>query len=91
MKSLKKVVLYGFLIWLIAFAVSFLIFPIHESNRAFFESIMPVTLSIVTSFFAFKYLSKTESNFIKEGLYFGIIVTAINWIKQLSFCKISIL
>ena len=79
MSSLKKAMLYGFLIWLIAFAVSFLIFPIHESNRAFFESIMPVTLSIITSFFAFKYLSKTESNFIKEGLYFGIIVTVINW------------
>ena len=80
MVSLKKAVLYGVLIWLIVFALSFLIFPIHESNRIFFESIMPVLLSIVTSFFAFKYLSKVESNFIKEGLYFGIIVTVINWI-----------
>ncbi len=80
MKSLKKAVLYGFLIWLIVFAVSFLIFPIHESNRTFFESIMPVILSIVVSFFALKYLSIIESNFIKEGLYFGIIVTVVNWL-----------
>ena len=80
MKSFKKAILYGFLIWLIVFAVAFLIFPIRESNRVFFESIMPVTLSIVTAFFTFKYLIKIESNFIKEGLYFGIIVIAINWI-----------
>ncbi len=79
MSSLKKAMLYGFLIWLIAFTVAFLIFPIHESNRAFFESIMPVTISILTSFFAFTYLRTTKSNFIKEGLYFGIIVTVINW------------
>jgi len=72
MKSFKKAVLYGFLIWLIVFATAFLIFPIHESNRAFFESIMPVIISIVTSFFAFKYFSNVENNFIKEGLYFGI-------------------
>ncbi len=70
----------GFLIWLIVFAIAFLIFPVHETNRAFFESIMPVIISIVTSLFTFKYLSKVESNFIKEGLYFGIIVTLINWI-----------
>ncbi len=80
MKSFKKATLYGFFIWLIVFAIAFLIFPIHETNRPFFESIMPVIISIVTSFFAFKYFSKVESSFIKEGLYFGIIVTLINWI-----------
>ena len=80
MKSFKKAVLYGFLIWLIVFSIAFLIFPIHETNRTFFESIMPVVLSIVTSFFTYKYLSRVESNFIKEGLYFGIIVTLINWL-----------
>ena len=80
MVSFKKAMLYGFLIWLIAFAVAFLIFPIRESNRPFFESIMPVTISIVTAFFAFKYLSKIESNFTKEALYLGIIVIVINWL-----------
>jgi hypothetical protein len=80
MKSFKKAALYGFLIWLIVFAIAFLIFPIRETNRAFFESIMPVVISIVTSFFTFKYLVKVESNFVKESLYFGIIATVINWL-----------
>lgn len=80
MKSFKKALLYGFLVWLIVFAIAFIIFPLHESNRTFFESIMPVAISIVTSFFAFMYLSKVESNFIKEGLYLGIIIIVINWL-----------
>ena len=80
MKSFKITLLYGFLIWLIVFIVAFIIFPIHETNRPFFESIMPVSISIVTSFFTFKYLSKVENNFVKEGLYFGIVIIVINWI-----------
>jgi len=80
MNSIKKSILYSFLIWLIVFSIAFLIFPIHESNRALFESIMPVIISIATSFFTFKYLSKVESNFVKESLYFGIIITIINWL-----------
>jgi hypothetical protein len=46
MKSFKKTLLYGVLIWLITFTIAFLIFPIHETNRVFFESIMPVVISI---------------------------------------------
>lgn len=80
MKSLKKAILYGFLIWLLVFAIALFVFPIRETNRPFFESIMPLIISIVTSFFAFKYFSKVEGNFIKEGLYLGIIVILINWI-----------
>lgn len=80
MESFKKAILYGFFIWLIVFVTAFMIFPIRETNRAFFESIMPVIISIATSFFAFKYFSKVESDFIKEGFYFGIVVTVINWI-----------
>jgi len=64
---------------LIIFAIAFLIFPIHETNRVFFESIMPVILSITTLFFTFKYLCQVENHFIKEAAYFGITVTAVNW------------
>lgn len=42
MKNIKMVLVYGFLLWLIPFLVSFLIFKVHESNRALFETIMVV-------------------------------------------------
>ncbi len=40
MKRIWKIVLYGFLTWLIPFAVSIVIFPFHDSQRPLFESIM---------------------------------------------------
>jgi len=80
MNSIKHALLYGFFIWLIAFVVAFLIWPIHQSNRPFFESIMPVILSASTVFFSYKYFEKVTAHFVKEGLYFGIVVTVINWL-----------
>lgn len=80
MKSFKEALLFGFFIWLIVFAVAFVIFPIHDTQRPLFESIMPVAISIVTAFFAYKYIRKVESNFVKEGLYLGIIFILVNWL-----------
>jgi len=72
-KSIKAILLYGFLIWLIPFMVSILIFPIHDSSRALFESIMPVTLTIVVLFFSMLYFRKLEDDYLNEGIMMGII------------------
>ena len=79
MKSIKKTLLYGFLIWLIPFVVAFLIFPIRESNRTLFESIMPIVITICVVFFANIYFKKLDKNFVKEGLLIGIIWLAISF------------
>ncbi len=71
MKQIKKALLYGFLIWLIPFVVAFMIFPIHESNRPLFESIMPVTITVAVVVFSILYFRKTEQAFLKEGLLLG--------------------
>ena len=73
LKSIKAVLLYGFLIWLIPFIVSVLIFPIHDSNRALFESIMPVTITIVVLLFSMLYFRKLEEDYFNEGIMMGII------------------
>ncbi len=52
MAAKGKAVLYGFLIWLTAFVVAFLIFPLRESSRPLFESIMPVVVTLATVAFA---------------------------------------
>lgn len=72
-KSMKKMVFFGFLIWLIPFMVSIMIFPIHDSNRALFESIMPVTLTIVTLLFSILYFGKLERDYFNEGIVMGIV------------------
>jgi hypothetical protein len=79
MISIKRAVLFGFLIWLIAFVISFLIFPIHENNRPLFESIMPIVISIFTSFFSYKYLKTVKENFVKESVLLATVFILVNW------------
>jgi len=75
---MKKYISYGFLIWLIPFMVSFFIFPIHQSNRALFESVMAVILFTTTLFFTQKIFRLREGNFARDGLTIGLMWAAIN-------------
>jgi len=52
MKSMKKAVVYGLAVWVIPFAVAIMIFPIGISDRALFESIMPVVVTFCTVSFS---------------------------------------
>lgn len=68
-----KIVLFGVLVWLIPFLVAFVIFPLRISMRPLFESIMPLTLTIVVIILAYYYLKDIGSNFIKEGIIIGLV------------------
>ena len=83
MKKYLKIGLFGFLVWLIPFAVSFLIFPLRTSNRALFESIMPVVITICVVLFSIIYLRRIETDFLKEGILLGVIWCAISLIIDL--------
>ena len=73
LSSIKALLMYGFLIWLIPFLISVMIFPIHDSNRALFESIMPVTITIFVLFFSILYFKNVEKDYFNEGIMVGII------------------
>jgi hypothetical protein len=66
-----KIVLFGFLVWLVPFLVSFVVFPLKESNRALFESIMPLVLTVVVTTLAYYYLKNINSEYLKNGLIIG--------------------
>ena len=83
MNSLKTSLFYGFMIWLIPFLVSVLIWPIHDTNRALFESIMPVTLTASLVLFSVLYLRKVESDFLREGLMIGVMWFVISLVIDL--------
>lgn len=78
-----KIILYGFLVWLIPFAISFVVFPLKTSMRPLFESIMPLVLSMVVITLTYYYLKNLESDFVKEGLIIGISWYIINIILDL--------
>lgn len=78
MAALGKAILFGFLVWLAAFVVAFLIFPIRESSRPLFESIMPVVLTSATGGLAIAYFRKVASGFAREGVLLGCLWLAMN-------------
>lgn len=81
--SLGKALLYGFLIWLIPFAVSILIYPLRTSSRALFESIMPVVVTLCVVFFSVLYFRKLSHRFVREGIVVGVIWFAISLVLDL--------
>ena len=66
MKSFKKSFLFGLIVWVIPFIVAMIIFPLRETERPLFESIMPIVLCLTAIIMANIY-------FIKEGIYLGVL------------------
>jgi hypothetical protein len=83
MHSIKRAILFGILVWAVPFVLSFLIFPIRQSNRIMFESIMPVIVAGSVVIFALLYFKKAISVSVWEGLLLGLIWFAICFIIDL--------
>lgn len=78
-----KAVLFGFLIWLIAFVVAVALSPIRENSRALFESIMPVVLAVTTVAFAVLYFGRVQSAFVREAVLLGLLWFVISVVIDL--------
>lgn len=78
MHSLKKSILFGFLVWLLPFIVAFLIYPIHESHRPLFESIMPLVITISVVIFSYLYFKNIDKNVKAEGAKLGVVFLLIS-------------
>ena len=83
MKKRLRVSLFGFLTWLVPFIVSILIFPIRESQRLLFESIMPVVVTVCAVGFSILHFRKLEGGFLREGILIGVVWFAINIVLDL--------
>ena len=73
MKSYLVALRYGFLVWLIPFIVSVLIYPLKESQAPLFESIMPVIITASVVVFFMLFLRKPESRSLKAWIIVGIM------------------
>lgn len=69
---------FGVLSWLISFAVAFLIFPLRESARPLFESIMAVTVTAGTVVLGLAYLRRLPQVTVRDGLATGLVWLAVN-------------
>ena len=80
MNNNLKVVLFGFLLWMIPFAVSALIFPLRGLDRPLFESIMPVIIVIWTVFFSIIYLTSKNLSGKKGHLLIESAKIGLVWL-----------
>lgn len=71
--SLKRAFLFGFLVWLVPFVISILIFPLKSNLPQLFESIMPVVLTLSLVFFLILYFKTVKGRYLKEGIVLGIL------------------
>jgi hypothetical protein len=78
-----KIILFGFLTWLISFVVSFAVFPLRTSQRAFFETIMAVAVTAVAVLFTVLYLRRANGHFLREGTLIGNAWFIINLLIDL--------
>jgi uncharacterized membrane protein YpjA len=83
MNKYLKIVLFGFLTWLIPFAVSFVVFPFKASNRGLFETVMAVTVTAVAVIFASLYLNKVPRGFTRAGVLIGVAWFFVNIVIDL--------
>ena len=73
MTSLAKAVGFGVLVWLVPFVVAVLVFPLHESSRPLFESIMAVTVTATAMVFGLLYMKQVAGDFVRESIRLGIL------------------
>ena len=77
-KKYLKVALFGLICWAVPFLVSVLIYPLRESQRPLFESIMPVVVAVSAMTLSIIYFLKVEDAFLRAGILIGIAWLIIN-------------
>ncbi len=80
---LPKALIYGFLLWIVPFGVGMALFQVRSSDRAFFETIMPVTITLLVVVLAYFYFTSRTGDYRKEGLIIGILWLAISIVLDL--------
>jgi hypothetical protein len=84
MQLVKRAFIYGFLLWLVPFLLSVVIFPLKKTDPAFFQSslgVISITLAVILTVFYFR---KTQGN-LKEGIFLGLIFAFVSWFFDFFF------
>jgi hypothetical protein len=78
MNHKKRAILYGLAIWAFTLFVALLIFPLRDSERRLFESIMPVALASATVAAALRYFRTGVPGGALAGFRVGLIWLALS-------------
>jgi hypothetical protein len=84
MQLVKRAFLYGFLLWIIPFLASVVIYPLKKTDPAFFQSILGVVSIALAVLLTVHYFRKVHGN-LKEGIFLGLIFAIISWFFDFFF------
>lgn len=73
MRSWRGVLGRGLVVWLAPFVVAFLAFPLRESARPLFESIMAVAVTATAVVLGLSYIKRLDGGLVREGTLLGLI------------------
>ncbi len=86
MKKILKIILFGFLSWLIPFVVAFFFYDRNGQptmDVIFIKSILMVVSAIFGAYLLIVYFKQLKENFLKEGLIVGFSWLVINWLLDI--------
>lgn len=84
MRTYKAELLWGLFVWAIPFVIAMFAFPLRATDRALFESVMPVALVAAVVFAAWRYFEKHDRN-MRAGLELGVIFFLVSFLMDQLF------
>lgn len=84
MQLVKRAFIYGFLLWIIPFLASVVIFPLKKTDPAFFQSSLGVISMALAMLLTVLYFRKTQGN-LREGILLGLVFAFISWFFDFFF------
>jgi|HubBroStandDraft_2_1064218.scaffolds.fasta_scaffold479715_2 hypothetical protein len=78
MKKILRLLLFGFLSWLLTFSASVCLFFLKKGNERLFETVMGIVLTSCTVLFTLLYFRKCKEVFFREGIFLGVAFVACN-------------
>ena len=76
---LKKIG-YGCIVWVIPFISAIPLMGLMESDPIFFKTLMIVIGGIIGAVCVVLYFNKVEKDYLKEGIWLGIVWLVVNWL-----------
>ncbi len=86
MNKILKIVIFGFLTWIIPFVVSFFFYTPQGQllmDVSLFKSLMIVVGSLTGALFLVLYFRKVEKNYLQEGITVGMLWFVLNILLDL--------
>ncbi len=83
MRHLGRLLVYGFATWVIALAISFMIYPLKQAGDPLFETVMTLVLTALAVSATGLRFRRLEGGYVREGLFLGVVLLLVNVVLDL--------